>query len=157
VVDLVVVDPMVVPVLTVWVQDQVTSTHLDRVTMVDLVNQLLLAVVVGQLVTVLLLLERPLEQVVLEHHIILLVSRHTMLLEAAVVTEIILVVLLAEMELVVMVEDNPQRPVLEMVKAELVPVAAVVVLNQEQHLAVLVTVEVVSLSSPIPNDKYLKT
>ena len=148
---------MVVPVLTVWVQDQVTSTHLDRVTMVDLVNQLLLAVVVGQLVTVLLLLERPLEQVVLEHHIILLVSRHTMLLEAAVVTEIILVVLLAEMELVVMVEDNPQRPVLEMVKAELVPVAAVVVLNQEQHLAVLVTVEVVSLSSPIPNDKYLKT
>ena len=80
-----------------------------------------------------------------------------MLLEAAVVTEIILVVLLAEMELVVMVEDNPQRPVLGMVKAELVPVVEEVALSQEQHLAVVVTVEVVLLSSPIPNDKYLKT
>tara|TARA_Y100001937_G_C6965296_1_gene260755 strand:- start:22 stop:495 length:474 start_codon:yes stop_codon:yes gene_type:complete len=157
VVDLVVVDPMVVPVLTVWVQDQVTSTHLDRVTMVDLVNQLLLAVVVGQLVTVLLLLERSLAQAVLEHHIVLLVSRHTMLLEAAVVTEIILVVQPVDRELVVMVEDNPHLPVLEMVKAELVPVVVAAALNQEQHLAVLVTVEVVLLSSLTQPDKYLKT
>tara|TARA_B100000524_G_scaffold278788_1_gene155462 strand:+ start:424 stop:882 length:459 start_codon:yes stop_codon:yes gene_type:complete len=146
VVDLVAVDLMVVQVLTAWVQDQVMLMHPDRVTMVKLVNQLLAAVVVGQLIMVLLLLEQLLEQVVLEHHIVLLASQHTMLLEAAVVTEIILVVLLAEMELVVMVEDNPQRPVLEMVKAELVPVAEAVVLSQEQHLAVVVTVEVVSSS-----------
>ena len=144
---------MVVVEVLVYIQDHLMSMHLDKVMKVELVNPQLQVVAVEQAVVVLMLLEQLLEQVVLEHHIILLVSRHTMLLEAAVVTEIILVVQPVEMELVVMVEDNPQLPVLEMVKAELVPVVVAAALNQEQHLAVLVMVEVVLLSSLTQPDK----
>tara|TARA_Y100001937_G_C7065638_1_gene305907 strand:+ start:576 stop:1019 length:444 start_codon:yes stop_codon:yes gene_type:complete len=130
-VDLVAVDQMVVVEVLVYIQDHLLLMHLDKVMKVELVNPHLLVVAADMRVVVLMLLDQLLEQVVLEHHIVLLASQHTMLLAAEVVIDAILVVLLAEMELVVMVEDNPQRPVLEMVKAELVPVAEVVVLNQQ--------------------------